>query len=394
VSGQFFIALLNPGIGLLLGVAFLLLWLHRRDQRYVLFAALSYAAMAAGFLILDFTPVLPYEVQRIPANIGFLAAAVLIVGAAIARYRAPVPWRAMSAICTAAMAIFLWYIFVQPSITHRVLVISIALGLIALQLPLVLRRVPRAHLVDHILFWVGVLSAVNFIVRPLLIIGLTGGFSSYAGFQQSIYWTTVQFSQAMISILFALCLMVAAAIDLMAELRQQAEGDPLSGLLNRRGFEGAAGAAVRAAADEDRPAALLVADLDHFKAVNDTHGHAAGDAIIAAFGGHVRAHGPAGMIAGRIGGEEFALLLPGAGLDAARQLAEAIRTGFAAAAAGTIPASLIPTVSIGLAASLPGAGLSQLMRDADQALYAAKREGRDRVRAFTPAPVDTLRAAS
>ncbi|MBL8652471.1 MAG: GGDEF domain-containing protein [Sphingopyxis sp.] len=394
MSGQFFIALLNPGMGLLLGAAFLLLWLHRRDQRYILLAALSYAAMAAGFLILDFAPILPFELQRLPANIGFLAAAYLLVAAAIDRYRLPVPWRGMAAVCGVALAFFLWFLLVQPSITHRVLSISIALGLLALRLPLALRGMPRAHLVDDILFWVGVLSAVNFIVRPLLIIGLTGGFSSYAGFQQSIYWTTVQFSQAMISILFALCLMVAAAIDLMAELRQQAESDTLSGLLNRRGFEGAAGTAVRAAADEDRPAALLIADLDHFKAVNDTHGHAAGDAIIAAFGAHARAHGPAGMIAGRIGGEEFALLLPGAGLDAARQLAEAIRTGFAAAAAGAIPASLVPTVSIGLAASLPGAGLSQLMRDADQALYAAKREGRDRVRAFTPAPIDTLRAAS
>ncbi|WP_077148416.1 GGDEF domain-containing protein [Sphingopyxis sp. KK2] len=374
-------------MGLLLAVAFFLLWMHRRDQHYVLLAGLSYAAMAAGFLILDFAPVLPFEAQRIPANIGFLVAAVLIVGAAIARYRVPVPWRGMAAICAVAMTTFLWYLFIQPSITHRVLVISIALGLVALQLPIRLRRMPRAHLVDHILFWVGVLSATNFIIRPLLIIGLTGGFSTYAGFQQSIYWTTVQFSQAMISILFALCLMVAAAIDLMAELREQADGDALSGLLNRRGFEGAAGVAVRAAADEDRPAALLIADIDHFKAVNDTHGHATGDAIIAAFGAHIRAAGPADMIAGRIGGEEFALLLPGANIESARTLAEAIRTGMAGACAPCTPDTPPPTVSIGLAASVPGTGLSRLMRDADQALYEAKRAGRNRVRAFTPAPV-------
>lgn len=393
MSGQFFIALLNPGMGLLLAVAFFLLWMHRRDQPYVLLAASSYAAMAAGFLILDFAPVLPFEAQRIPANIGFLAAAVLIVGAAIMRYRVSVPWRGMTAICAVAMTAFLWYLFIQPSITHRVLVISIALGLVALQLPLALRRVPRAHLVDHILFWVGVLSAVNFIVRPLLIIGLTGGFSTYAGFQQSIYWTTVQFSQAMISILFALCLMVAAAIDLMAELREQADGDPLSGLLNRRGFEAAAGAAVRAAANEDSPAALLIADIDHFKAVNDTHGHATGDAIIAAFGAHIRTAGPVDMIAGRIGGEEFALLLPGASIESARTLAEALRTGMAGACAPCTPKMPPPTVSIGLAASIPGTGLSRLMHDADQALYEAKRAGRDRVRAFTPAPVHVAAAS-
>ncbi len=383
MSGQFFIALLNPGIGLLLAVAFLMLWLHRRDQRHVLLAALSYVAMAAGFLILDFAPVLPMEFQRLPANMAFLAAACLIAGAAIGRYRLAIPWRAMGAVCGVGLAFFLWFLLVQPSITHRVLTISIALGLVALQIPLALRRVPRAHLIDHVIFWVGVLSAANFIIRPLLIIGLTGGFSSYAGFQQSIYWTTVQFTQAMISILFALSLMIGTAIDLMAELREQAHGDTLSGLHNRRGFEGAAGAAVRAAADDDRPAALLIADLDHFKAINDTHGHAAGDAIIAAFGAHIRKLAPADTIAGRIGGEEFALLLPGAGIEAARSLAEAIRSGMTA-----------PTVSIGLAAAAPGAGLSQLMRDADQALYEAKRAGRNRVRAFSPAPVPASRIAA
>ena len=69
----------------------------------------------------------------------------------------------------------------------------------------------------------------------------------------------------------------------------------------------------------------MIADLDHFKRINDNHGHAVGDAIIAAFGAHVRLIGPAEMIAGRIGGEEFALLVPGAGIEAARQLAETVR---------------------------------------------------------------------
>ncbi|MGQ2929169.1 MAG: GGDEF domain-containing protein [Sphingopyxis sp.] len=132
---------------------------------------------------------------------------------------------------------------------------------------------------------------------------------------------------------------------------------------------------------------MLIADIDHFKAVNDNHGHAAGDAIIAAFGAHLRAAGPAGTIAGRIGGEEFALLLPGSGIETARALAEAVRTGMTIACQPCLPGATPPTTSIGLAVAVPGAGLSQLMRDADQALYEAKRAGRNRVRAFTPAPV-------
>lgn len=388
MSGQLFISLLNPGIGTLLAVAFLLLWMHRRDQRYVLHASWGYAAMAVAFLIQDLAPSFPYEVQRFPSNLAFLASACLIVGATIGRYDVPIPWRRMLMIAGAGLAVFLWFLLGAPSITGRILTISITLGLIAAQLPLVLYRVPRAHLIDSIIFWIGVLSAANFIVRPLLIVALTGAVDTYDGFQQTIYWTTVQFTQAMISILFALSLMVAAAIDLMAELRHQADSDTLSGLLNRRGFESAAGAAVREVTDEGRPVALLIADLDHFKAINDSQGHAAGDAIITAFGAHIRALAPAGTIAGRIGGEEFALLLPGAGIDTARSLAEAIRIGMPHIAA---PA---PTVSIGLAGAALGARLSHLMHDADEALYDAKRAGRNRVRAFTPAAVDTRRIAS
>jgi len=387
LSGQFFISLLNPGIGLLLAGAFLLLWLYRREYRYLLAAAAGHAITAAAFLIQDLGPVLPMELQRIPANFGYLLAGCLLVGAIIAHYRVAVPRRTMAVICTVSMTIFLWFLLVDPSIVGRIYAISFALGLIALMIPVCMRRLPKRHIVDHIFFWLGIVWALNYTLRPLLVLGVTGDIANYVGFQQSVYWTTVQFTQAICSVLSAITLMVAVAIDLMAELREQADGDQLSGLLNRRGFEAEAGAAVRACADQGRPVALLIADIDHFKAVNDNHGHAAGDAIIAAFGAHLRAAAPAGTIAGRIGGEEFALLLPGSGIETARALAEAVRTGMTIACQPCLPGATPPTTSIGLAVAVPGAGLSQLMRDADQALYEAKRAGRNRVRAFTPAPV-------
>src|SRR3546814_16452535 len=101
----------------------------------------------------------------------------------------------------------------------------------------------KPHLIDRLLFWVAALSAANLIVRPLVILSLTGGFATYEGFQQSIYWTTVQFSQAIVSVLAAISLMVEIAIDLIAELRQPDESGPLSGLPTPRGLEGTATAA-------------------------------------------------------------------------------------------------------------------------------------------------------
>ena len=386
MNGQFFISLLNPGIGILFATAFFLLWLNRRE-RYVAYAAAAYTATALAFLIQDVGPVLPMELQRLPANFLFLMTGVLFAAAIIKRYALPVPWRAMAAIVAVSTAVFVWFLLASPSIAGRILAISIGAGIIAIMVVVALWPVEKRHLIDRVLFWVAAISALNLIVRPAVLLSFHGGFDDYVGFQQSLYWTTVQFSQAMVSVVAAISLMVAVAIDQIAELRRAVDADDLSGLLNRRGFEAQAGAALRRCLEERSPVALIVADLDRFKSINDNHGHAVGDAIIAAFGAHVRLIGPAEMVAGRIGGEEFALLLPGAGVEAARRLAEAVRTGLAAACAGRIPASLCPTASFGIAIGAPAAGLSALMQQADQALYAAKRTGRNRVRAFAPKPV-------
>ena len=386
LTGQLFISLLNPAIGLAFAAAFFLMWLQRRE-RYVAYAAGAYLATAIAFLFQDVVPALPMELQRLPANIGFLATGMLFAAAIVGRYGLPIPWRAMAIVAALSTAVFTWFLLAQPSIPARIYTISLGAGVIALMVVRALWPIERRHLIDRLLFWVAALSAANLIIRPIVILTFSGGFDDYVGFQQSLYWTTVQFSQAMVSILAAISLMVAVAIDMLAELRAEADGDPLSGLFNRRGFEAKAAAMLRRCADEARPVSLLIAALDRFKSINDTHGHAVGDAIIAAFGAHVRAIAPVGTIAGRIGGEEFALLLPGAGVESARQLAEAIRTGLQAACADRIPATLCPTASIGLVAGAPGDGLSRLLRDADQALYEAKRAGRNRVRAFAPAPV-------
>ncbi len=394
LTGQLFISLLNPGIGLLFAGAFFLMWLNRRE-RYIAYAAGAYVATACAFLIQDLAPVLPMELQRLPANAGFLLTGVLFAAAIIQRYGLPVPWRAMALTAAASLAVFVWFLLGRPSIEGRIYSISLGTGIVALMVVRALWPIDKPHLIDRLLFWVAALCAANLIVRPLVILTFSGGFADYDGFQQSVYWTTVQFSQAMVSVMAAISLMVAVAIDMLAELRAEAQADPLSGLLNRRGFEATANAALRRCDGDGRIAALLIADLDHFKRVNDRYGHAVGDAIITAFGEIVRREGPADMIAGRIGGEEFAVLIPGAGITAARQLAEAIRAGLSATCAGRIPPALTPTASFGLAASTPGAGLSALLRQADQALYDAKRAGRDRVRAFAaPAPAPPLSASA
>ncbi len=154
--------------------------------------------------------------------------------------------------------------------------------------------------------------------------------------------------------------------------------DPLTGLSNRRFILTQLAAAVSAARRHERPLTIAIVDIDHFKSVNDSHGHAAGDRVLAAVAGSLREHLRAEDQLGRLGGEEFLALLPDAGASAAAAAAEKLRSGVAALRVEHAGRDLGVTVSIGWAA-WEGEPAEELMRRADEALYDAKRSGRDRV---------------
>lgn len=154
--------------------------------------------------------------------------------------------------------------------------------------------------------------------------------------------------------------------------------DVLSQLKNRHTWYLQAEAAWQAAQTQPGPLALLMLDVDHFKQVNDSLGHAAGDHTIARIGQLMLAHCPPGGLAGRLGGEEFALLLPDTQPQAAWERAQALREAIAAHTLQEQGQTFHVTVSIGLATQACSS-LDELVRDADRLLYEAKRGGRNRV---------------
>ncbi len=160
-------------------------------------------------------------------------------------------------------------------------------------------------------------------------------------------------------------------------LDQLVRRDPLTGVLNRRGFQSQSAPALALAQRGTRPVSLLMLDADHFKRVNDQHGHAVGDEVLRSLARTMAERLRASDVVARLGGEEFAALLPDTDLASARIVAEALREDIAArphAKAGQV------TVSIGLAPwRSPDEDLESLLQRADSALYDAKRQGRDRV---------------
>lgn len=153
-------------------------------------------------------------------------------------------------------------------------------------------------------------------------------------------------------------------------LRQDTERDPLTTLGNRRALD------AFLAVHGGEESAVLVVDIDHFKQVNDSRGHDAGDDVLAELGRRLARVTRATDLVARTGGEEFVVILPGAGEGVARRVAEDVRVTVRSTPFATRAAALDITVSVG---ATVGRLDEALLRRADEALYVSKREGRDRV---------------
>jgi diguanylate cyclase len=167
----------------------------------------------------------------------------------------------------------------------------------------------------------------------------------------------------------------------LERMETEALNDPLTGLLNRRGFERAI-AELGTLPGELDGAALLAADVDHFKRINDSHGHLVGDQVLRAVAQVLRGRTKGSDIAARLGGDEFAVLLPKTSAAGAMTLAEQIRTTLLEGRLRRVDVEEYVeniTLSVGVAAARPGDRLEDLLHRADSALYVAKRAGRNRV---------------
>jgi len=208
--------------------------------------------------------------------------------------------------------------------------------------------------------------------------------------------TDSMLSSAWLSVLSmeAFLMTIATAFILLAmskertELRHKTAAmiDPLTGLLNRRAFIQDAEALLHQQIARDRPIGVLLIDLDNFKSINDRFGHAVGDRVLQIFAKTTSTNLRQTDLIGRLGGEEFTVVLADAGRDNAYLVAERLRNAFAANAAMVDGAELNATASFGVSVIIdPSQDLAKLITLADQALYLAKARGRNRVEV---APID------
>jgi len=241
---------------------------------------------------------------------------------------------------------------------------------------------------DVLLFLLPVVFGACFLPARLAICALVGCSAAYAwlvGRQMSATTAIVWWTSATLVLASATATVAVLRRELSAtllELAGLARCDPLTGLLNRRGFDDALIRELERCERSNGTCAVLMCDLDHFKQVNDSHGHIVGDRVLARVAG-ILLEGVRGIdTVARIGGEEIAVLLVDCTSEEAVGVADRLRRQVAASDRGEPPV----TISIGIADSALSATAVELLAQADRALYFAKRAGRDRVCRATDAP--------
>ncbi|MCX8560555.1 GGDEF domain-containing protein [Mycolicibacterium mucogenicum] len=362
------------GIGLL----FVVLWSVDRDRNNALVFAGSIGCYIAGTVALSVG--LPAALASSIHGVLFPAAMLLLADGLLRRVGDRVP-RALVLTYLLPMVVIVWFFaYVSQLLVGRVVSQNLLTALLMLVVVRRLwERMPRtgpnwAALAATAVF--GFALGIAVIVAPFSPIPrelLTRA-------DLDIYMRTglelcLIVSSTIVLPSLMVMMLAVTVIDIARELRSQRDCDELTGLLNRRGFNRRAEAMLRTA----ERAALVVADLDHFKAVNDTAGHSGGDKVLIAFARILTDSVDGRQLVGRIGGEEFAVLLAGTGLDDAVGWAETIRTRVAAHAVDLSGEITSVTASFGIASGDRQSQLTDLVEAADKALYKAKAAGRNQI---------------
>lgn len=373
------LTLIIPIISMIFTCAFMALWWADRERWPVLAFAACFGSVACGVAIniwiIERTTALGIVAYHLVSMGGLVA---LMWGVAKrAHVKAPIGF---STISIALVSPWLWYAIETGQPDAMRLVQNTHSALITAIVAMCLWYGSKRNWADHTLMWVLIALATFGFVRPALTLLL--GASTGAGGQGFIILHAIHvLALATLLTLIALCLMASIVYGTMQREREKATTDPLTGLANRAAFEDQASKMLERASDENAPISLLVGDIDNFKSVNDTWGHSAGDKVITTFGSLVSKRIRSDDLAGRIGGEEFCILIWNCDEAAAVSLGNRLRLALASAHIEGFSADQSFTASFGITQWQSGESYTQAFGRADQALYAAKRAGRNRVEA-------------
>jgi diguanylate cyclase (GGDEF)-like protein len=332
------------------------------------------AMVCAGTLFL-LRGALP-DVVALPGANAFLMCGIGLSMVGTRRfYGQPPGWAIFHAAWLLELAAILWWLLVEPNFPHRAAAFSFFVSVFYIdQLRLVWR-----HRTSHFTSWFfGFLLAAQSLntlsrgVAALFMVDQDAASLMRNSALANVYLALANFMALLMTVAF----LMLATRKLQKILEQRSTHDPLTGVLNRRGFLQFFSRVRARQQRSEAPLALMAIDLDHFKAINDRHGHAQGDKVLVQVAAVIMGTARECDFVARFGGEEFVVLLPETTLQHAHQLAQRIQAQLREKQHPGLPPC---TISIGIASQqAPGESLDSLLSRADAALYRAKANGRDR----------------
>lgn len=369
--------LLNPAIAAIFATIFAGLWLRDRTSRDALILSIGHALLATGFLIFHFTPEPNAISWTLLMHTVYTSSSICTCWAAAHRVGQKINVTAFVAIGLITAVIIAITSF-GTDMNPRLIATNTAYGLMVALTVQILGRAPNKSPFDQAIFWLFIVTAAQFFIRPQLAMILSGPMSAEA-YRDSDFYAVWMLMMGIVSLLVSLTLVAGIVYDQWRAVSEKAEIDPLSQLKMRRSFESAAMELLENNVDRNVPVCMIVADIDHFKRVNDIWGHQAGDSAISAFGALISRTVRATDLTGRVGGEEFCIIVYDCDVEPAKRLAERIRSRFATLEHAALGPDIRITASFGVTQWRPGEGYGKLFARADAALYQAKSRGRDRV---------------
>nr|WP_298926788.1 GGDEF domain-containing protein [uncultured Erythrobacter sp.] len=371
------LGLLTPLMALLFAATFAVFWRAGGMKRHVLGFAIGYLLFALGFLATHF---LPSEAVYLFHTTQALYSLGVIVYLASLCERAGQKLHISSQIGVyiISAAVLALAVSMTNDVGPRLIIVNMGYGVMCAMGLTTLLTAPRRTVIDTAIIVVVAIQAADFVVRPNLTLMFEKTIPA-ADYRDSIYYSLIGLVLGVKSVAAAMVLIGATIAELTTTLRESSERDDLTGLHNRGSFEQSMRSLLPRAQIEGRPLSLVVADIDHFKQVNDIWGHQSGDHAIAGFAEIIENMVRGCDVSGRIGGEEFCIAVWNCDNRPAERLAERIRQSFAHLEHEGLNDDIRLTASFGVATAQDGETYEDLFARADAALYQAKSNGRDRV---------------
>ncbi len=376
MHGAAFVLVANIGSALLFAASFAIIALANPTQRSALWFSVSYAIGMITPLSEFLLPITPWPQFFTFLSYASFSAGLLSMSLALASfYRMPRPWRLVGLLYLASL-LTRWAIWGGARNTFPYeQIYQTPFAIAALTAGWVMWKAGRARRMEIGLIALYAILASLFILKSWLAM-IVGSGNSAQDYTASAYSLLSQSSTGIVLVAIGLMTLLLVAQEVIQDAQQAAVTDPLTGLLNRRGFDQKASQLLNQAVRTGEPVSVLMVDIDHFKRINDNYGHAMGDQVLRHFARLLLQALPQADALGRMGGEEFAILFGDLGLTGAAGFAERVRRAIGRTVILKLPTI---TVSVGVAAIAPGGSFGDAMRRADLALYQAKKTGRNKV---------------